>query len=217
MGRSYSVIAHTGCMGTQMNSLESITAALEYEVDYIEVDIRFGSDGPVLTHNPPKEGTKYLLLKEVLPVIQKSSDLKIALDLKEWDRVSELADMLEEYGMKDRAVYLGNFMEDMAHMKDQGGNIPCFPNVYPEQVKGCSPEGLEELAQRIEKLGVRAVGMNYLAVTKEVVQAFHRHNIGVSVWTVDEMDGVCQMTDFGVDFITSDRLDYITDRMFREI
>lgn len=217
MGRNYGVIAHTGCMGTQMNSLESIKEALEYEVDYIEVDIRFGADGPILTHNPPEKGRKYLLLREVLPVIQKSSGVKIALDLKEWDRVGELADMLEEYGMKDRAVYLGNFMEDMAHMKDKGGDIPCFPNVYPEQVRGCSSQELEQLAERAECLGAQAVGMNYIAVTKEVVEAFHRHNMEVSVWTVDEMDGVRRMTDIGVDFITSDRLDYITDRIFREI
>ena len=58
--------------------------------------------------------------------------------------------------------------------------------------------------------------MNYLAVTKEVVEAFHRHGVGVSVWTVDEQDAVTDMRDIGVDFITSDRLDFITDRMFRE-
>lgn len=205
------IIAHTGCMGTRMNSLESLEKALEYKVDYIEVDVRFGEEGPILTHNPLQKGETCLLLRDVLPIIEKEAGVGIALDLKEWDRVWELVDLLTEYGMKERAVYLGNFMEDMDHMREKGGGIPCFPNVYPEQVKGSSPEELEYLAERAEKLGAWAVGMNYLAVTKEVVEAFHRHKISVSAWTVDEMDDVKRMKEAGVDYITSDRLDYVAD------
>ena len=63
MDKSYKVIAHTGCMGTMMNQLESVRKALEYEVDYIEVDVRFGADGPILTHNLPEEGKGSQYLK----------------------------------------------------------------------------------------------------------------------------------------------------------
>ncbi len=216
MDKSYKVIAHTGCMGTMMNQLESVRKALEYEVDYIEVDVRFGADGPILTHNLPEEGKGCILLRDVLPVIQKVPGVGIALDLKEWDRVRETVEVLDQYGMRDRAVYLGNFMGDMDHMKENGGGVPCFPNVYREQIKGRSAKELDETAREAAKRGAQAVGMNYLAVTKEVVEAFHRHGVGVSVWTVDEQDAVTDMRDIGVDFITSDRLDFITDRMFRE-
>ncbi|HIZ78195.1 MAG TPA: glycerophosphodiester phosphodiesterase [Candidatus Lachnoclostridium stercorigallinarum] len=203
------VIAHTGCMNTKMNSMESVLAGIREKADYIEVDVRFLENRPVLTHDRPLEGEKYVPLEEAVLAVRDGGSCRLALDLKEWDRIGELAVLLKACGMEKRAVYLGNFMEDMEKMTALGGGVPCFPNVYPEQVHGLDEKGLEVLAEKIRVLGVRTVGMNFKAVTPEVVKAFHQQGISLSVWTVDEEEDIRRMADMGADFITSDRPDRV--------
>ena len=209
MNRNYRVIAHTGCMNTKMNSLESIRAGIRAGASYIEIDIRFSPSGPVLTHDPIVPGNSYLSLEEALDVIRDVPGLNAALDLKEWDRVSEIAAILKTYDMLDRAVYLGNFMEDMDQMLALGGGIPCFPNVYPEQIRGLSEGELDCLAKKVRSAGAAAVGMNHIAVTKQAADAWHRHGVLLSVWTVDEPDEIEKMAAYGADFITSNRPDLL--------
>lgn len=209
MNRTYGKIAHTGCMGTKMNSMESILAGIEAGADYIEIDIRFAGSGPVLTHDPIEEDLTYLTLGEALEAIRPVSGLKVALDLKEWDRIGEAADLLKKHDMIHRAVYLGNFMEDMDRLRSLGGGVPCFPNVYPEQVWGLDEEALDLLGKKISAAGAAAVGMNYTAVTRQIAAAWHRHGILLSVWTVDDPEAIERMASWGADFITSDRPDLL--------
>lgn len=209
MNRNYRVIAHTGCMNTKMNSLESIRAGIRAGAAYIEIDVRFSPSSPVLTHDPIVPGNSYLSLEEALGVIREVPGLNVALDLKEWDRIGELASLLEACDMLGRAVYLGNFMEDMDQMLALGRGVPCFPNVYPEQVRELDEEELDRLAQKVRSAGATAVGMNHIAVTKQVADAWHRHGVLLSVWTVDDPDEVEKMAAYGADFITSNRLDLL--------
>ena len=167
------IIAHTGCMGTKMNSRESILAGIQEQADYIEVDVRFLGDRAVLTHDRPELGNEYLSLEEAVRLVRDAEPVRLALDLKEWDRIGEVAALLEQYDMLGRSVYLGNFMEDMDAMMRWGKGVACFPNVYPEQAAGLDEDGRKSLAERVKRLGARAVGMNYRAVTPELIQALH--------------------------------------------
>ncbi|MCQ2463606.1 MAG: hypothetical protein MJ177_09445, partial [Clostridia bacterium] len=48
----FTITAHTGCMGTKPNSLDSICAGDRYKSDIVEFDLRFDPDGnPVLWHD----------------------------------------------------------------------------------------------------------------------------------------------------------------------
>ena len=201
------IIAHTGCMDTKMNSIASILAGIRESADYIEVDVRFLNGQPVLTHDSPSAKETYLPLAEALYLIEHTPSVNIALDLKEWDRIGELAALLKHCRMQERSIYLGNFMNDMEKMRKYGGAVPCFPNVYPSQVSGLSKNDLLHLAETVRNLGAMGVGMNYIAVTPEIVEAFHHHHLLVSAWTVDEEEAIRQMTHCKVDFITSNRLD----------
>ena len=203
------IIAHTGCMGTKMNSRESILAGIQERADYIEVDVRFLKGRAVLTHDRPEPGKDYVLLEEAVRLVQKTETVRLALDLKEWDRIGEVAAVLEQYDMLDRSVYLGNFMEDMDAMVKWGKGVACFPNVYPEQAAGLDENGRNSLADRVKKLGARAVGMNYRAVTPELIQNFHERGIMLSAWTVEEEMDMKRLMDWGADFITSDRPDLV--------
>ena len=203
------IIAHTGCMGTKMNSRESILAGIQEQADYIEVDVRFLGDQAVLTHDRPELGKEYLSLEEAVRLVRDAEPVRLALDLKEWDRIGEVAALLEQYDMLGRSVYLGNFMEDMDAMMRWGKGVACFPNVYPEQAAGLDEDGRKSLAERVKRLGARAVGMNYRAVTPELIQALHEQGIMLSAWTVELETDMRRLMAWGADFITSDRPDLV--------
>ena len=203
------IIAHTGCMGTKMNSRESILAGIQEQADYIEVDVRFLGDRAVLTHDRPELGNEYLSLEEAVRLVRDAEPVRLALDLKEWDRIGEVAALLEQYDMLGRSVYLGNFMEDMDAMMRWGKGVACFPNVYPEQAAGLDEDGRKSLAERVKRLGDRAVGMNYRAVTTELIQALHEQGIMLSAWTVELETDMRRLMAWGADFITSDRPDLV--------
>ena len=203
------IIAHTGCMGTKMNSRESILAGIQEQADYIEVDVRFLGDQAVLTHDRPELGNEYLSLEEAVRLVRDAEPVRLALDLKEWDRIGEVAALLEQYDMLGRSVYLGNFMEDMDAMMRWGKGVACFPNVYPEQAAGLDEDGRKSLAERVKRLGARAVGMNYRAVTPELIQALHEQGIMLSAWTVELETDMRRLMAWGADFITSDRPDLV--------
>lgn len=201
------IIAHTGCMGTKMNSRESILAGIQEQADYIEVDVRFLGDRAVLTHDRPELGNEYLSLEEAVRLVRDAEPVRLALDLKEWNRIGEVAALLEQYDMLGRSIYLGNFMEDMDAMMRWGKGVACFPNVYPEQAAGLDEDGRKSLAERVKRLGARAVGMNYRAVTPELIQALHEQGIMLSAWTVELETDMRRLMAWGADFITSDRPD----------
>ena len=203
------IIAHTGCMGTKMNSRESILAGIQEQADYIEMDVRFLGDRAVLTHDRPELGNEYLSLEEAVRLVRDAEPVRLALDLKEWDRIGEVAALLEQYDMLGRSVYLGNFMEDMDAMMRWGKGVACFPNVYPEQAAGLDEDGRKSLAERVKRLGARAVGMNYRAVTPELIQALHEQGIMLSAWTVELETDMRRLMAWGADFITSDRPDLV--------
>ena len=203
------IIAHTGCMGTKMNSRESILAGIQEQADYIEVDVRFLGDRAVLTHDRPELGNEYLSLEEAVRLVRDAEPVRLALDLKEWDRIGEVAALLEQYDMLGRSIYLGNFMEDMDVMMRWGKGVACFPNVYPEQAAGLDEDGRKSLAERVKRLGDRAVGMNYRAVTTELIQALHEQGIMLSAWTVELETDMRRLMAWGADFITSDRPDLV--------
>ena len=203
------IIAHTGCMGTKMNSRESILAGIQEQADYIEVDVRFLGDRAVLTHDRPELGNEYLSLEEAVRLVRDAEPVRLALDLKEWNRIGEVAALLEQYDMLGRSIYLGNFMEDMDAMMRWGKGVACFPNVYPEQAAGLDEDGRKSLAERVKRLGARAVGMNYRAVTPELIQALHEQGIMLSAWTVELETDMRRLMAWGADFITSDRPDLV--------
>ena len=53
--QGFTYTAHTGCCGTEDNSLEAIKVGIEHGADIVEFDLNFLSDGtPVLAHDKPK-------------------------------------------------------------------------------------------------------------------------------------------------------------------
>ena len=67
------ITAHSGCEGTQENSLTSIEKGIVLGADCVEIDIRSDAEGRLwLTHDLPESVSGLVSLEEAFSLIQKS-------------------------------------------------------------------------------------------------------------------------------------------------
>lgn len=86
---NFTITAHTGCMSTKMNSLESIKKADEFGADITEFDLNFMPDlSPVLSHNAPSGGE--VTLEQAFELLSHYPELKINIDIKSDKNLGEI-------------------------------------------------------------------------------------------------------------------------------
>jgi glycerophosphoryl diester phosphodiesterase len=205
MNNKVKVIAHTGTMNTPMNSLESIREGLKWDVDYIEVDVRFMPDGtPIMTHDPP--GNFAFPLEQGLEIIAGQERAGVALDLKERTSLDRVVELLKKYCLRERSIYVGTFIDELPLVLERGGGIDCFPDLERHMIPD-SAFALNTLAENIRQKGARGLCIHYTDVTKPLVDHFHRAGILISAWTVDDCQTMKKMLDCGIDYLNTNRPD----------
>ena len=68
------ITAHAGAENTPANTLESLRALAVCGADALEMDVRAGEDGPVLSHNPLEVGVAYTRLEDALSLVRELND-----------------------------------------------------------------------------------------------------------------------------------------------
>jgi glycerophosphoryl diester phosphodiesterase len=67
------------------------------------------------------------------------------------------------------------------------------------------------VADSIAALGVEYVGINFSYLSDTLYQKFRERGLGVGAWTVNTAKDIKHIASMGVDFITSDRPDLLTE------
>ena len=198
--------AHAGCMNTPMDSLEAVKVALEYDVDIIEVDVRFTENlTPVLSHNVIKKqnDSEYVTLEEVVKLVSENEKVCINLDMKEYHGFRGIDDIVKKYNMGHRVFFTGIEFENVEKVNKSETEIPYFINYDFELSKITDKEYLSEIRDRVCKANALGINLDYNFVSKELIDVFHEVNKLVSVWTVDDYNKIKLFSHMGVDSITS--------------
>ena len=86
--KNFTITAHTGCMKTEENSLESLRVGAENGANIVEFDLYFTEKGePVLSHNKPVGGE--ITLDEAFEYISKIENIKVNVDVKTCDALEK--------------------------------------------------------------------------------------------------------------------------------
>ena len=97
----FTVTAHTGCEGTRDNSLESISAGYAAGADIVEFDLRFDAEGKgILSHDEDEKNP--VTLEAALEAVASYESLRVNVDCKTTDNLSEVFTLGEQYGITDR-------------------------------------------------------------------------------------------------------------------
>ena len=191
------ITAHSGCDGTQPNSMEYISFAAGQPIDALEVDVRRAKDGQLLLTHDPIGDKPLVTLDEAFRFL---ADRKIMIncDLKEYGLEDDILESAEKYGIgKERIIFTGAVTACWSFLPEHPG-VTVFIN--PEELvsdfyeliqKPESREGaVSALLEGCREAGYQTININYLACDEELFRKCREAGIRVSVWTVNEPEDI---------------------------
>lgn len=210
------VTAHTGCMDTKMNSIESALKGVSEGADIVEVDVRFTeSKVPVLSHDAVKDGNSESIVKlrSIIEIMKDYPNIMVNLDIKEAQGIGSLREMLYEDGIHHRVFFTGIEPNSVDKVREECPGISYLINFAPDPLKIRDGEYLKTLVEMVNNYGAIGINLNYSFATEELVKAFHEADKKVYVWTVDKEQDIKNMMQLEVDSITSRRVDTLINEL----
>lgn len=182
--KTFTVTAHTGCMDTKANSIDSILKGFEIGADIIEFDLNFDSNGtPLLSHDAPKGGE--VTLDEAFATLAKCEGLKANVDVKTVEAIEKIAPLAKKHGVLDRIFFTGVHEGFVEAVKIKAPEIEYYLNVGVASKWKQSDKYLKALVEKVKSSGAVGINFNKNNATKKLVNTFHKNGLLVSIWTVD--------------------------------
>jgi glycerophosphoryl diester phosphodiesterase len=225
------------------NSMAAFRAAVELGFRHLETDVHTTADGVLLLfhddtldrvtdgHGRISElpASTVALARiggaEPIPLFEELAtafpDVRINLDVKDWNSVEPLAAAIERYGLQDR-VLIASFSDRRRRAvlnrlsRPAAGSAGIVSNTLFVLLGPVLPAPLLRLTAGRALRGVHAlqVPVSYGAVTVVTpgfVRRAHRHGLQVHVWTVNDPAEMHRLLDLGVDGIVTDRADLLKE------
>jgi glycerophosphoryl diester phosphodiesterase len=222
-GGKFLRIGHKGAAAlAPENTLESIAAALELDVDLVEVDVVDAPDGTlVLGHSHEEIAGDAPTLDETLAFFAAEAPpgVGIDLDLKWHGFEEEVAAALRRHGLVERAIASSFFAHSLRELRTlepalrTGISYPWDRHslslrrpLWPLVVAGAAtlraalPFRIGRMAARAD---ARAAMLHFSVVSPAVVSRCHALGLPVIAWTVDEPALLRRMVGCGVDGVIS--------------
>ncbi len=207
---TFTYTAHTGCMGTDDNSLESIDVAVKYGAGIAEFDLNFTENGdPVLAHDAPKGGE--ITLDEAFKKVSEYDNLRVNVDIKSTAALEKVRPLAEKYGIEQRIFYTGVHDGFLDAVCTSGGDVEYYLNVDVEPESKHTQEYLMSLVQKVKDSGAIGINFNKKNASKALVDAFHANGLLVSVWTVDSEYDMYRVLSYAPDNITTRHPDKLSE------
>lgn len=201
--KKYTVTAHTGCMNTPENSIESIIAGISAGADIVEADIRFDKDGiPVLSHDSVKKNGTYATLSEAFDVLVKHPDIKMNLDLKETTNLPEIQRLAKEKGVLPQLFFTGVADDFVNPVRTECPEIPYYLNFGRKTNMAKFESYIKFLIDKTKDFGAIGINLTKDNCNPKLVERFRKEGLAVSVWTIENIDKDKVFLDMDVDNIT---------------
>ncbi len=201
--KTFTITAHTGCEDTPDNSLESIAKGAEFGAEIVEFDIRFDENNiPVLSHDEPT-GSE-ITLEQAFAKLSEYENLKVNLDIKCTDNLNAVQTLAEKYNLLDRAFYTGVFDVFIDSVKKDSPNLPYYLNfrdILPADEH--TEEYLLSLVEKVKNFGAMGINFHFGNASKELIDVFHKNDLLVSLWTINEIEDFQKVIKLSPDNITT--------------
>ncbi len=197
--------AHTGCVNTPDNSLESIEKGVKYGADIVEFDVRFHNDDIVLSHDEPVGGE--VTLEQAFLKVKEYEGLMVNVDVKSTEQLHLVQEIATKTNVIDRIFFTGIGEEDVETVKKECPLITYYLNIGVLPTAKQTPEYLQSLVDKVRKCGAVGINFNKANASKELVEAFHSVGLKVSIWTVSKEHEMYKVLSYCPDNITTRRPD----------
>lgn len=200
--KDFTITAHTGCMGTEDNSVDSMEIGVANGAKIIEFDVHFLSDGtPVLAHDEPVGDE--LGLEAAFEFLANHKDIQANVDMKATDNMPAVQRLAEEYGVMEQIFFTGVGAEFVDAVKAGAPDIPYYLNVDVDKSRNTDPEYLNSLVESVKDAGAIGINFGYKYASKELVDTFRENGLLVSIYTVNDEYNMYKILSFAPDNITT--------------
>ena len=208
LSEGFTVTAHTGCEGTDDNTLESIRAGAAANADIVEIDLHFTPDGtPVLSHDKPAATSKNAGLPTLDSAFALLSELnvKMNVDVKSTANIPAVITLAEKHKVTDKIFFTGVEEKDVDAIKEGAPGISYFLNVGVNKKKNTDPDYLSSLVEKVKSCGAMGINMNLKGGSKELISAFRSEKLLISLWTANSKKQIYRCLYLEPDNITTRR------------
>lgn len=207
----FTITAHTGAYGTEMNSIEAVEAAIKNNVQILEVDVRQRPNGTlVMSHELVVTNNDGTPLEDALKLIKEKEDMQINFDIKETRVLNALHALLIDYNLLDRSFLTGIEQINVKAVKDSNcANMDYYLNYKPSKFKAFSDDYRQKIIRLLEDTGAVGINCNYKFAGSQLSNLLHKKGYKLSVWTVDSERSAKKMLVIKPDNITTKDPDMI--------
>lgn len=207
LGGDFTVTAHTGCMDTDENTIESMRVGSE-NADIIEFDVLSTPDGvPMLAHTKIEPSSP--TLTEAFAFLSEHENIKANVDIKVAENLSEVQRLAKESGVIDRIFFTGIREDDVPAVRKDSPEISYFLNMDVKKRKNRDDAYLQSIADKVKSLGAIGLNIHFGGASKELVEKIHENGLLVSLWTVNSEKEILKVLSLSPDNITSRRPDLV--------
>lgn len=207
----FTITAHTGAYGTEMNSIEAVEAAIKNNVQILEVDVRQRPNGTlVMSHELVVTNNDGAPLEDALKLIKEKEDMQINFDIKETRVLNDLHALLIDYNLLDRSFLTGIEQINVKAVKNSNcANMDYYLNYKPSKFKAFSDDYRQKIIKLLEDTGAVGINCNYKFAGSQLSNLLHKKGYKLSVWTVDSERSAKKMLVIKPDNITTKDPDMI--------
>lgn len=225
------ITAHSGCMNTQPNTIQSVLKGIKYGANIIEVDIRATKDGiPILLHDDyindlhnnvfkikditfkeliSNEKTKNIVtLEEVLDLVL-DYDIILNLDMKSFNGIEPMVKIIQNRKMIDRVILSGCEKEKALYMYTNHPQFKVLYNVNDNLFNSLNLN-YEEVIKKIYDDAIRmscfGINIKYEYCKKELIDFMQLRFMPVALWTVDDINEMKKYIKMNVYSITTNNV-----------
>lgn len=200
--KTFTVTAHTGCMGTKPNSIEAMLKGFEAGADIVEFDLNFNSDGtPLLSHDAPKGGE--VTLDEAFAALAQCNSLKANVDIKSVNEIEKIVPLAKKHGVLDRIFLTGVHEGFVEAVKTRAPEVEYYLNIGVSPKWKQTDKYLQSLVDKVKNNGAIGINFNKNNATKKLVNTFRKNGLLVSIWTVDKKRKMKKIISLSPDNITT--------------
>ncbi len=198
----FTYTAHTGCCGTEANSIASIEKGVSCGAQIVEFDLKFTKEGePVLCHDAIKGNE--VTVDEAFAKISQYDGLHVNVDRKTSDALHKIPELAEKHGIADRIFFTGVEEEAVEAVKKACPQVDYYLNMSVKRPSKHTDEYLLSLVKKVKECGAVGINFNKKSASKKLIDTFRENGLLVSIFTVDKKSEMYKILLFAPDNITT--------------
>ena len=217
MNRQPLVIAHRGFSARHLeNTLPAIESAVRLGVDFVEIDVHETRDGEIIVFHDYRlnricsvrgrvRDKTLAELKQINPDITSLSEVlhvcrggtKLLIEIKR-ATPAKVNELITRHGMADHVIV---FSMRIARLRDFASANPKIPRW------GIIGRNLQFGLARFQSMVAGVALDQRLVMSRAVVERIHTRGLKLFVWTVNRVEEMRQLTNWGVDGLITDHPD----------